>query len=158
MLKTLKIITDKKKLRKKSQLVLDIDSQEIQGLIDDMFETLKKKKGVGLAAVQIDKMMRVFIIDWENQKQVFINPKIEKLSKKQIVIEEGCLSVPGIYKDVERSMKVTVSAVDRYGKKIKLKADGMLARIIQHEYDHLEGVLFIDRIKDIKSRKNKLIC
>ena len=147
MLKTLKIITNKKKLREKSQLVSDIDSQEVQGLIDNMFETLKKKKGVGLAAVQTDKSLMIFITNWENQKRVFINPKIEKLSKKQIVGEEGCLSVPKVIKDVERSIKVTISAVDRYGKKIKIKADGMLARIIQHEYDHLEGILFIDKVK-----------
>jgi len=146
MLKQLSIITDQKKLRKKSELISDCNSPKIQGLIEAMFKALKENKGVGLAAVQVDQLLRLFIVDYKSQKLVFINPEIKKISNKKNIMEEGCLSIPGVYMEVERPARIEIAALDRYGKKIKLKADGMLARIIQHEIDHLEGVLFVDKV------------
>ncbi|MFH1175346.1 MAG: peptide deformylase [bacterium] len=138
-----RIITDLNQLKQKSQPVLNVDSFEIQELINLMYKTMGEKGGVGLAAVQVGNPIRIFVVDWKNKKYEFINPQIEKMSDKKEIQQEGCLSVPGVYVDVARSQKISISAVDRCGKKIKLKADGMLARIIQHEFDHLEGILII---------------
>lgn len=146
MLKHREIVTDQKFLRKKSEAVLDINDQKIQELIEEMFIAIKANKGAGLAAVQTGELLRIFIVDYKGKKLAFINPEIKKQSKKTLINSEGCLSVPGIYAEVERPYKVEISAIDRYGKKIKLKTDGTLARIIQHEMDHLEGVLFTDKI------------
>jgi len=151
MKKKLDIIkNDEKKLRQKSQPVLNLQYKEIQDLIDQMFVAMRKSNGVGLAAPQIGKLLRLFIIDWNDKGHVFINPKIEKLSKKEVVGEEGCLSFPGLFLSVKRPAKIVVSAWDRYGKKFKIKADGIFARAIQHEFDHLEGVLFIDKKVEVK--------
>jgi len=140
------IQNDEKKLRQKSQPVLNLQEKEVQDLIDQMFVAMRVGKGgVGLAAPQIGKLLRLFIIDWNGKGYVFINPKIEKVSDKEVIEEEGCLSFPGIFLNIKRPARVTVSAWDRYGKKIKVKADGIFARAIQHEYDHLEGILFIDK-------------
>lgn len=146
MLKHREIVTDQKFLRKKSEAVLNVNDQKIQELIEEMFIAIKANKGAGLAAVQTGELLRIFIVDYKGKKLAFINPEIKKQSKKTFIDNEGCLSIPGIYAEIERPYKVEISAIDRYGKKIKLKADGTLARIIQHEMDHLEGILFIDKI------------
>ncbi|TRZ77115.1 peptide deformylase [bacterium] len=147
MKKKLEIVkNDEKKLRQKSQPVLNLQDKEIQDLIDQMFVIMRVGKGgVGLAAPQVGKLLRLFIIDLDGKGYVFVNPKIEKISKKEAIEEEGCLSFPGVFLNVKRPAKVVASAWDRYGKKIKIKADGIFARAIQHEYDHLDGVLFIDK-------------
>ncbi len=143
------VVNDEKKLRQKSQPVLNLSSKEIQDLIDQMFVIMRVGKGgIGLAAPQVDKLLRLFVIDLDGKEHVFVNPKIEKVSNKEAIEEEGCLSFPGVFLNVKRPAKVVASAWDRYGKKFKIKADGIFARAIQHEYDHLEGVLFMDKKSD----------
>ena len=145
------IQNDEKKLRQKSRPVLNLQGKEIQDLIDQMFVAMRSGKGgVGLAAPQVGKLLRLFIVDWKGKGYVFVNPKIEKVSDKEDIEEEGCLSFPGVFLNVKRPARITVSAWDRYGKKIKIKVDGIFARAIQHECDHLEGTLFIDKKVEVK--------
>jgi peptide deformylase len=121
-------------------------------LIDDMVETMYAAPGIGLAASQVDVHKQIIVIDVSEDRsdlRVFINPEItrrEGLATNQ----EGCLSVPGIYDNVERADSVTVTALDRNGSRFTLNASGLLATCIQHEMDHLEGVLFIDRLSRLK--------
>ncbi|MDP2855512.1 MAG: peptide deformylase [bacterium] len=132
-------------LRKSTEAVLDISDPKIAELIKRMKEILIKRQGSGLAANQIGESKRIFIAQFEGKIYAFINPQIVKTSKKNVLMEEGCLSVPGIVGLVNRSQKITVQAFNELGKPIKLKAKDILARICQHEIDHLFGVLFIDR-------------
>lgn len=133
-------------LRKKSKEVDEID-EKIQTLIDDMVETMYKYNGVGLSAVQVGVLKRVVVIDIEDGEgaRVFINPKITK-TKGEHEVEEGCLSFPNQYAKVIRPKEITVEALDREGKKFTLKAKDLLAQAIAHEVDHLEGIVFIDRM------------
>ena len=133
-------------LRKKSKEVEKID-EKIQTLIDDMIETMYKYNGVGLSAVQVGVLKRVVVIDIEDGKgaRVFINPKITQ-TKGEHEVEEGCLSFPNQYAKVVRPKELTVEALDRDGKKFTLKAKDLLAQAIAHEVDHLEGVVFTDRM------------
>lgn len=141
---------DNKILRAKSQKVTDFSNSEIRHLIKNMTETLDSMKAVaiGLAAPQIGVNARIFVISPEVYKEhvVFVNPKISKSFKKTL-LEEGCLSLPRIYGSVRRSVSVKVEAFDENGKKFKLRATGLLAHVIQHETDHLDGILFIDKAK-----------
>lgn len=127
----------------------DIEESEfdssLKELIEKMFKTMKKAKGVGLAAPQIGINKRLFVTAAPgDENRVFINPKIISYSIQTSTMEEGCLSIPGIWCDVVRPQKVVVSAYDTDGKEFTLKASGYLARVIQHEYDHLNGKVFID--------------
>ena len=133
-------------LRKKSKEVEKID-EKIQTLIDDMIETMYKYNGVGLSAVQVGVLKRVVVIDIEDGEgaRVFINPKITQ-KKGEHEVEEGCLSFPNQYAKVVRPKELTVEALDRDGKKFTLKAKDLLAQAIAHEVDHLEGVVFTDRM------------
>ncbi len=132
-------------LRKKAIEVENIDD-EIKTLIDYMFETMYDENGIGLAGPQVGKNLRLFIIELDDEvRRVFINPQIISTSQETSMYEEGCLSVPGVYAEIERPVKITVQALDENGKAFTVEADGLLARAIQHEYDHLEGILFIDR-------------
>ena len=133
-------------LRKKSREV-DIIDDKIQTLIDDMIETMYKYNGVGLSAVQVGVLKRVVVIDIEDGEgvRVFINPKITS-TKGEHEVEEGCLSFPNEYAKVVRPMELTVEALDREGKKFKLKAKDLLAQAVAHEIDHLDGIVFIDRM------------
>jgi peptide deformylase len=134
-------------LRKKTEPVAEITG-EILNLIKDMKETMAKDNGVGLSANQIGKSIRLFIISPElSKKQVFINPKIIKLSKKTETMEEGCLSLPDIFIPIERAKSLKIKASDEKGKEFKLKAKDLLARAIQHETDHLNGILICDNAK-----------
>lgn len=124
-------------------------------LVDAMFDTLVEADGVGLAAPQVGVSERFFIVDLrrgENSRYVFINPEILETSIEECPYEEGCLSIPGLYHDVIRPQKVKVQAQDLSGKYFTIEADGMLARVIQHENDHLNGILFIDHL-DEKERE-----
>ena len=136
-------------LRKKSREVPeeDILTEKIQTLIDDMIETMYKYNGVGLSAVQVGVLKRVVVIDIEDGEgaRVFINPKITH-TKGEHEVEEGCLSFPNQYAKVVRPKELTVEALDRDGKKFTLKAKDLLAQAIAHEVDHLEGVVFTDRM------------
>ncbi len=143
----LKVVTyNNEILTKKSQNV-DKINKSIKDLVKDMYKTMYFSNGMGLAAVQVGILKRIFIMDIkEIGKYVMINPVILEASEELSVYEEGCLSLPGIAHEVERSNIVTVEYQDLDGKKQKLKATGLLATCIQHEYDHLEGILFIDRL------------
>lgn len=119
---------------------------EILNLIQDMTKTMLKLDGVGLAGCQVGKNIQVFVINPNlSKKCVFINPKIIKMSKKTEILEEGCLSLPGIFIDKARAKSLKIKAVDESGKQFKLKAKDILARAIQHEIDHLNGKLIIDK-------------
>ena len=139
------------RLRTKAKPVSEVDAG-LRALIDDMFETMYAAPGVGLAATQVDRHLRFMVIDvseLKNEPYVFINPEIVARSGEQ-VYQEGCLSVPGIYADVTRSETVKVRAQDRMGERFELDADGLLAVCIQHEMDHLNGVLFVDYLSPLK--------
>ena len=132
-------------LREKSEPIPEV-TDEIRTLAEDMFETMIATDGVGLAGPQIGKNIRIFVaIADDDVRRVFINPQIIKTSEELSDYDEGCLSIPQVYETIRRPAKVTVQAINEHGNPFTLEADGLLARIIQHEYDHLEGILFIDR-------------
>ena len=133
-------------LRKKSRAVEVVD-EKIKELVDDMIETMHKYDGVGLAAPQVGVLKRVVVIDLYDDKgpYVMINPEIIK-EKGEQEVDEGCLSFPNQFAKVIRPAEVVVKALDRDGKEYKLKGKGLLAQAISHELDHLEGILFIDKI------------
>lgn len=141
------------RLRKVSSPVEAFD-EELQTLIDDMFETMYDAKGVGLAAPQIGINLQLSVIDVAGDKKdqiVIINPEIiERIG--EVSYQEGCLSVPGAYDTVKRAEKVTVRALDRQGKEFERSADGLLAECIQHEIDHLNGKLYIDLLSPLKRK------
>lgn len=153
----LKIITNPNPiLRKKSKKLSaeEIKSKEMQKLCADMAKTMLAKDGVGLAAPQVGKNIRLCVINTKNGVQCLINPKITKKSWAKEWGEEGCLSFPGLFGEVRRHKKIICEYVDKNKKIIKLEADGLLARVIQHETDHLDGVLFIDKAKNLKEMKS----
>ncbi|MGI9449159.1 MAG: peptide deformylase [Geminicoccaceae bacterium] len=125
-------------------------------LLDDMLETMYAAPGIGLAAPQVGVLKRFFVVDVsgeEDKKPLFmINPEIIERSDTKSIYEEGCLSLPKQFGDVERSDKIRLRYQDRHGEKQDLEADGMLARCIQHEVDHLDGILFIDHLSALKRR------
>ena len=144
-----------KRLREKAQPVAVIDDA-IRALCDDMAETMYAAPGVGLAAPQIGVAKRIFVIDIAgadepSQLRTFINPEIVA-REGEMVWEEGCLSFPGIHEEVERAAKVTVRAQGLDGNTFELAADALLAIAIQHEYDHLDGTLMVDRVSLLKRR------
>ncbi|MEA1925706.1 MAG: peptide deformylase [Patescibacteria group bacterium] len=132
-------------LRQKSQLITDPSDPKIKKLISDMASALNAHNGIGLSAPQVGENVRLCIVEDENEQLVLINPKIKKYSGKEVVMEEGCLSFPGKFIPVKRHMKVKVKFFDASGKKQIIRAKGLLARVLQHEIDHLNGILFIDR-------------
>ena len=143
------------RLREKAKPVVAI-TPAIQQLVDDMAETMYAAPGVGLAATQIGEPHRIFVIDTANedepsQLQVFINPEIVA-RVGEVTWEEGCLSFPTVSEDIDRAEQVTVRALDRAGKPFELACDGLLAVAVQHELDHLDGVLMIDRMGALKKR------
>jgi peptide deformylase len=142
------------KLRQKTERIETIDA-DLQALIEDMFETMYAAPGIGLAAPQIGVMKRLAVVDVskrddEQVPMALINPEITWESEELSVYEEGCLSIPDYYEEVERPAKVRVSFTDREGKPREIEAEGVLATCIQHEIDHLDGVLFIDHISKLK--------
>jgi len=140
-------------LRQKALPVEDIND-EIRLLVREMFETMEREEGIGLAAPQVDKSIRLFVVRADDGiERTFINPQIIATSQETESYEEGCLSIPKTYEDVIRPSAITVQARNERGRRFTLEADGLLARVIQHEYDHLEGILFIDRIKADKKEK-----
>jgi peptide deformylase len=127
--------------------VSELKDSNLAGLILAMAEIMEKEKGVGLAAPQIGSDLRICVLKVDGEILALINPKIKSYSRKKDVFEEGCLSFPGKYFPIERPVKVKVQARNVQGGKIKIKADGFLARVLQHEIDHLDGILVIDRTK-----------
>ncbi|TVR58468.1 MAG: peptide deformylase [Spirochaetaceae bacterium] len=133
-------------LYKKSEPVREIDD-ELKTFAKQMIETMHKAKGIGLAGVQVGRLMRIFVTHVERDKpRVFINPQIIETSPETRPLEEGCLSIPGIYADVVRASALKVQAWNERGRPFTIDADGILARVILHEYDHLNGVLFLDHL------------
>jgi peptide deformylase len=140
-------------LTKHSVIVPDING-DVQTLLTDMLEAMERGKGVGLAAVQVGRLLRIFVTRVPGDgPRVFINPDILETSIEQEPFEEGCLSIPGLYTDVIRPSEVRVQAWNAKGRPFTLSVDGYLARVIQHEFDHLNGILFIDRIEQKKKQR-----
>jgi peptide deformylase len=143
-------------LRKKARKVTDF-GPKLQTLIDDMFETMREAPGVGLAAPQVDIPIRLLVVEFgdeedpeaPNKLYSLINPEIVRYSQETVVGTEGCLSIPNLVGDVERYQGITVQFQDRHGKSTKIKTEGWLARIFQHEIDHLNGVLFTDLATEV---------
>jgi peptide deformylase len=135
-------------LRQATTRVTDFAS--VQRLIDDMFETMYHARGIGLAAPQVGRSERLAVIDVEKDPFVIVNPEIAEWSPGKEKGEEGCLSIPDIYADVERPKTVTIHAFDRHGKPFERSADALLARCLQHEIDHLDGKLFLDYLSVLK--------
>lgn len=133
----------------------DVDriTDDHRRLARDMIETMRAAPGVGLAGPQVGVLDRIFVWELEDRHGVFINPRIVQRSAETIVEEEGCLSLPGLAYDVERHQEVTVEALDEQGNPVTMAAADLLARIFQHELDHLDGVLFIDRLTDDDRRE-----
>ena len=141
-------------LRKKSESLEKVDD-EVRKLLDDMLETMYAAPGIGLAAVQVGILKRIIVIDISKDKEkktplFLVNPEIISRSKKTSVYEEGCLSLPGHFAEIERPAECQVKFIDYDGKEKELVADGLLATCIQHEVDHLNGVLFIDYLSKLK--------
>jgi len=148
------LVLPDKRLRLKSEPVKAI-SKDIRALVDDMFETMYAAPGIGLAAIQIGVPARVVTMDLAKkdepqQPQVFINPEITWASDEKATYEEGCLSIPEYYEEVARPKAVKVKFLDLDGKQHEIDADGLLATCLQHEIDHINGVLFIDHISKLK--------
>jgi peptide deformylase len=131
-------------LRQRSPEVEAFD-EGLRKFIDDLFETMDAAKGVGLAANQVGVARRVAVVDAEGQRFAMVNPRIVRAEGKSTA-EEGCLSIPDVYGDVTRPASVTLEALDRDGKPYRLEAAGLVARAIQHEIDHLDGILFLDHL------------
>jgi peptide deformylase len=142
------------RLRTKAEAVTEIDNR-LRALVDDMLETMYAAPGIGLAATQVNVHKRIVVIDLskeQDQPLVLINPEIvEKQGVEEM--EEGCLSVPGVYERVERADRITVRALGRDGQAFELEADGLLAVCIQHEIDHLNGKLFVDYLSQLKRQR-----
>lgn len=136
-------------LRQRSAEVARVDD-EVRRLIDAMFETMDANKGVGLAANQVGVARRVAVIHADGHRIALVNPRIAVAGGPKEAEEEGCLSVPDVFAEVTRPTQVTLEALDRDGDPYALEADGLLARAIQHEIDHLDGVLFIDHLGPMK--------
>jgi peptide deformylase len=142
------------RLNKPAERVEKIDAAT-KKLVEDMAETMYAAPGVGLAATQVDVHKQIIVIDVSDDRsdlRVFINPEITR-REGVAVNQEGCLSVPGIYDNVERAESVTVTALDRNGSRFTLNASGMLATCIQHEMDHLEGKVFVERLSELKQNR-----
>jgi len=133
-------------LRQKAKEVKEINA-EIKQLALDMVKTLKANNGLGLAAPQVGQSLRLITVKPEPDKEalVLINPRIKKASRKKTIIEEGCLSLPNTFRPVERPEKITLEALDINNHPVKMKVKGLLARTIQHEIDHLDGLLIVDK-------------
>lgn len=142
------------RLRKKAAPVVRVDD-ELRRLIDDMFETMYEAPGIGLAATQVDVHRRLLVADVSSEKNephVLINPEI--LEKDGLAVtEEGCLSVPGYYEEVERAEHIKVRFLDRDGKAVEREFEGLLAVCVQHEVDHLDGRLFVDYLSEAKRQR-----
>jgi len=142
---------DLEKLRQKSEVVKNID-KDIKQLVTDMFDSMHADNGIGLSAPQIGVLKRIIIGEYKNDKTpvprtVLINPEITWTSKKETVDEEGCLSFPNLYGMVKRPERIRYKGLDENGNIVEGKAKDLLARVIQHEIDHLDGVLFIDKLE-----------
>ena len=138
-------------LREETKPVAEI-TDDIRALVKDMFETMYMAKGIGLAAPQVGRTERIAIVDVDDNPMVIINPEIVEAASKTAKGEEGCLSIPDVYGDVERPSRVKVRALDIDGKEFEIEAGDLLGRCLQHEIDHLHGKMFIDYMSVLKRR------
>ena len=150
-----KIITEPNKILRQKSLPVDNVGKEQQQLMDDMLETMYAAKGIGLAAIQIGVPKRIIVMDISSDKEkknpmYFVNPVINNKNSQKSIYEEGCLSVPNQFAEIDRPKSCDIEYIDYNGKKENLSADGLLATCIQHEMDHLEGILFIDYLSKLK--------
>lgn len=157
MPKVLKILTlpkENKRLRQKSQpfATKDIGRPEIKRLVNDMIRTMQVKDGVGLAAPQIGQHIRLVVVSTKEGPVCLFNPELIKKSLAKEITEEGCLSVPGVYGPVKRHKGVVCAYLDIEGTAKKIEGKGLLARALQHEIDHLDGMLFIDKLEPVKKK------
>lgn len=159
----LPIVTYNDSVLREKTVPISFDFPEINSLIDSMFETMYNSHGVGLAAPQIGKAIQLFVVNADPMfddddeeirfgEQVFINPRIIKLSDQKLPLEEGCLSIPDVRDRIFRPEEVTIAYLDRYFKEQTLTVGGWVSRVIQHEFDHLQGVLFIDYLGSFRKR------
>ena len=149
------ILTEPNEILRKKSLLVDRVDGDIQKLMDDMLETMYLAPGIGLAAIQVGVPKRVIVLDMARKDEpknpmYFINPEIITKSKDSLAYEEGCLSVPGQFAEITRSSNCYIKYLDYYGQPQELKTEGLLATCIQHEIDHLEGILFIDYLSKLK--------
>lgn len=143
-------------LRRTSKLLPDVKELgvTVQDLIDEMFDTMALGRGIGLAAVQVGSLIRLFVTNVKGDvPRVFVNPEIVETSVEEVPFEEGCLSIPGVESEVIRPAGIRIQAWDRKGKPFVLRAEGLLGRVVQHELDHLNGVLFVDRIEPKRAKR-----
>jgi len=152
-----KILTEPNKILRQKSLIVENVNMDIQKLMDNMLETLYSAPGIGLAAIQIGVAKRVIVMDLSRDRDkepknpmYFVNPEIIWKSEEKFTYEEGCLSVPNQFAEIDRSKQCHVKHLDYNGHSQELKADGLLATCIQHEIDHLEGILFIDYLSKLK--------
>jgi peptide deformylase len=149
-------------LRRKARKVTTFGA-DLQTLIDDMVVTMREAPGVGLAAPQVDVPLRVIVVEFGNEENeeipkklyTLVNPEIARFSEEKVIATEACLSIPGYVGDVERHTSITLRGLNRFGRPQRIKADGWLARIFQHEIDHLDGVLYIDRAEKVWKLEEK---
>ena len=149
------ILTEPNEILRKKSLPVENGDKSTQALMDDMLETMYAAPGIGLAAIQVGIPKRIIVMDISKKKDekipmYFVNPEIINKSDTNSVYEEGCLSVPGQFAEIERPKKCKVKFLDYYGDPKEIDAEGMLATCIQHEIDHLEGILFIDYLSKLK--------
>jgi peptide deformylase len=140
------VVVEDARLRTKAPRVPKIDSS-VQQLIDDMVDTMREAPGIGLAAPQVGVPLRVIVCEVDENLHTLVNPEIVRAEGEQVG-DEGCLSIPGYLGEVTRAMKVVVKGRNRNGKEVRIKAEGLLARCLQHEIDHIDGILFPDRMDD----------
>ena len=150
-----KILTEPNKILREKSLLVDKVDLEIQKLMDDMLETMYAAPGIGLAAIQVGVAKKIIVLDLSPKEgpknpMFFVNPEIIHKSKNNATYEEGCLSVPGQFAEIDRPEKCRFKYLDYFGQPKEILAEGMLATCIQHEMDHLEGILFIDYLSKLK--------
>ncbi len=150
-----KILTEPNKVLREKSLKVESVDRDLQNLMDDMLETMYAAPGIGLAAIQIGIPKRIIVLDisykeGKKNPMYFVNPEIIEKSNKNSTYEEGCLSVPGQFAEIDRPDKCHIKYLDYFGQHKEMKAEGMLATCIQHEMDHLEGILFIDYLSKLK--------
>ena len=149
------ILTEPNKILREKSLFVEKVDEDLQKLMDDMLETMYAAPGIGLAAIQVGIPKRIIVLDIASKDgprkpMFFINPEIIEKSENYLTYEEGCLSVPGQFAEIERPDKCHIKYLDYYGLPKEIKAEGMLATCIQHEIDHLDGILFIDYLSKLK--------
>ena len=134
-------------------LVDEITTKEFQDYLDKLIRTMHVEDGIGVASPQVGINKRVFIAHIQSKDTAFINPEVVKISEAKQITEEGCLSVPGVWGRVERAKKISIKAIDRHGRKMAMDLKNMDAIVFQHELDHLDGVLFVDKMLEVTRGK-----